>query len=105
LVVPKRHIVCIRQLLTAEINSLFNTVKFVSEKLNKYLKPQGFNYGFNEGKVAGQEVEHFHFHILPRFSKDSCLSYHIFHGDPVKKKYWSGKKFQALVKEFRKIFK
>jgi len=31
----------------------------------------GFNLGFNNGKAAGQIVDHAHFHIIPRFNEDN----------------------------------
>jgi len=106
LVIPKRHVSSIRDLTDKEAESLFKTVKYVSKRLNKYLKPQGFNYGFNEGKIAGQEVDHFHFHILPRFQNDNRYHprFHIFHSHLKQKKNWSEKKHQSLVREFRQLF-
>jgi histidine triad (HIT) family protein len=37
LVIPKRHVVGVRELSEEEAMSLMRTVKFVSEKLNAYL--------------------------------------------------------------------
>jgi len=104
LVVPKRHVSSVRGLNNNEAESLLKTVKYVSRKLNKYLKPQGINYGFNEGMIAGQEIDHFHFHLLPRFQNDRLPRFHIFHGNAKQKKNWSKKKFQSLVIEFRQLF-
>lgn len=36
---------------------------------NKY-KPDGYNIGWNVGKVAGQEVAHAHMHIIPRYADE-----------------------------------
>lgn len=36
---------------------------------NKY-KPDGYNIGWNVGKVAGQEVKHAHMHIIPRYADE-----------------------------------
>jgi len=36
---------------------------------NKY-SPDGYNIGWNIGKVAGQEVAHAHMHIIPRYSDE-----------------------------------
>jgi len=106
LVVPKRHVSNIRELTDKEAESLIVTAKYVSRVLNNYLKPEGFNYGFNEGTIAGQEVEHLHFHILPRFKGDKKLHprFHVFHSS-LPKKNWSEKEYKALVKEFSRIFK
>jgi histidine triad (HIT) family protein len=37
------------------------------------LKPWGFNYLSNEGSIAGQEVMHFHVHIIPKYAKHAGL--------------------------------
>jgi len=83
LVVPKRHISSVRELNNEEAESLLKTVKYVSRKLNKYLKP---------------------LHILPRFKNDFYPRFHIFHGNLRQKKNWSKKEFQFLIKEFRQLF-
>ena len=36
---------------------------------NKY-KPDGYNIGWNVGKVGGQEVAHAHMHIIPRYADE-----------------------------------
>ncbi len=103
-VFPKRHIKTIRELSEKETASLLNTVKLVSEKLFEYLKPDGFNFGFNEGERAGQTIEHFHFHILPRFKDDPVPEFHLFHSDPRTKKNLTPEELQKLAREFKKLF-
>lgn len=104
LVVPKRHVNTIRELTDFELESLFKTIRFVSTKLHADLKPQGINYGFNEGEIAGQVVPHFHVHIYPRFDDDNVTKYHLFHSDPAKTNDWNEVELSELVFEFRKIF-
>lgn len=104
LVVPKRHVEGVRELNPDELASLLQTVKLVSEKLNDYLHPAGFNYGFNEGSVAGQTVFHLHFHIMPRYADDGVKSYHIFHRESVDKIFLTDEDMKPLVDEFTKIF-
>ena len=38
--------------------------------LDEKYKPDGYNIGWNVGKVAGQEVAHAHMHIIPRYSDE-----------------------------------
>ena len=33
-------------------------------------KPDGYNHGVNDGKAAGRTVDHFHWHVIPRFEGD-----------------------------------
>jgi diadenosine tetraphosphate (Ap4A) HIT family hydrolase len=39
---------------------------FIKEKFNC----DGFNIGINQGKAAGQTVEHLHIHVIPRYNGD-----------------------------------
>lgn len=105
LVIPKRHVQTIRDLPKLELQSLIQTVQLVSKRLFSYLHPTGLNYGFNEGWNAGQEIEHFHFHILPRYDDDILPEFHIFHHDPKMRQNYSDKDFVKLVREFKNIFK
>ena len=40
----------------------------VNAKVNT--KPDAYNYGINDGKEAGRTIDHFHWHIIPRFNND-----------------------------------
>ena len=33
-------------------------------------KPDGYNFGLNEGEAAGQTISHLHFHLIPRYFND-----------------------------------
>jgi histidine triad (HIT) family protein len=33
-------------------------------------KPDAYNFGNNDGKAAGRTIDHFHFHIIPRYTGD-----------------------------------
>lgn len=103
-VIPKRHITNIRDLSDDECAILLKLVKLVSEKLEEYLKPAGFNYGWNEGKYAGQSIEHVHIHVLPRFENDAVFKHHLFHRKQEDKKDLTEEELTSKVKEFRKIF-
>ncbi|MDP1884588.1 MAG: HIT family protein [Candidatus Moranbacteria bacterium] len=104
LVVPKRHVESVRELDEAELASLLQTVKTVSTKLNDYLQPVAFNYGFNEGAMAGQTVPHLHFHIMPRYADDGIQEVHIFRNSSDEKRFMDWADAELLVGEFKKIF-
>jgi len=47
--------------------------KFIKATLNsKFLKsrPDAYNIGINDGKAAGQSINHLHVHLIPRFTGD-----------------------------------
>lgn len=105
LVIPKRHVLSIRELNQAEASDLILMVRKISTILKEKLNPVGLNYGFNEGKYAGQSIAHYHFHIMPRFEgdKDKLPEYHLFHRDPRTKSDLSDEKLKILVDKFRAL--
>lgn len=103
LVIPKRHVTNIGDLTTDEVESLFHTVWAVSNCLRKHLHPDGINFGFNEGEIAGQSVPHVHVHIMPRYINDDIPEFHLFHRDPKHKSNYSEKELQELVNQFRSV--
>jgi ATP adenylyltransferase len=70
LVLPKRHINNITDLTSKERSDIFNLLDLCAYALNIYIKPEGYNIGCSVGRVAGESIEHLHFHILPRFQGD-----------------------------------
>ncbi len=107
LIVSKRHVNSLKELSDEELGEMIQLVKRISLKLEEYLKPIGFNYGFNEGLYSGQAIEHFHFHILPRFEEDKeqrLPKYHLFHRDPATKRNLTDEEIAPFVEEFRRVF-
>ena len=45
-------------------------MKQIKEYLDKKYQPDGYNVGWNVGKVGGQEVAHAHLHIIPRYADE-----------------------------------
>lgn len=70
LVIPKKHFPDLSSCDLADLHSVIALVQEMSKKLkNSRLEPWGMNYLSNEGNVAGQEVFHFHFHIIPKYAR------------------------------------
>lgn len=67
LVVPKRHVISPFDLNENEWSSLYYTFLFAKSIIDLRYHPAGYTLGCNVGKVAGQTMEHAHFHIYPRF--------------------------------------
>lgn len=70
LVIPKTHAENLLTLPTSLFQPFFLTVARVTDMLRKNLASAGFTIGINHGRVSGQEVDHLHVHILPRFAGD-----------------------------------
>jgi histidine triad (HIT) family protein len=70
MVIPKTHAPNIVELPDAEVGPLFVAVKRVADILSKKLKPDGITIGINQGRASGQEVDHLHVHLMPRWRGD-----------------------------------
>ena len=72
LVSPLRHIADIELLSQEEILDMFECLKRAKALLQKVLKPQGYNIGFNLSRQAGAGITgHLHLHIVPRWVGDT----------------------------------
>lgn len=70
LVIPKEHAPTIRELSDPEVALLFIAVKHVNQMLANRLAPNGVTIGINQGRASGQEVDHVHVHLMPRWEND-----------------------------------
>lgn len=72
MVVPYRQVSNFEDLTDVELLDMMQLVQTCQKALNKLMKPDGFNIGINQGKVAGAGIaEHLHIHIVPRWSGDT----------------------------------
>jgi len=70
LVIPKVHSETLADIPEDTIIFLFSGVRKVLRVLEESLSPNGFTVGINNGKGAGQEVDHLHIHLIPRWKDD-----------------------------------
>lgn len=70
LVVPKNHYKNILDIDDELSSKLFKVVSELSKKICKALNVENVNIVNNNGALAGQSVEHFHIHIIPRYEND-----------------------------------
>jgi len=70
MVIPKTHAKTFLDLPENLIGPFFLAAQKVLGMLKKALAPDGFTLGINHGKVSGQEVDHLHLHIMPRWRGD-----------------------------------
>ena len=74
MVIPKFHAPNILELpgdgSGDEVGPLFHAVQHVAEMLSKSLQPDGITIGINQGRASGQEVDHLHVHLMPRWHGD-----------------------------------
>jgi diadenosine tetraphosphate (Ap4A) HIT family hydrolase len=74
LVIPKRHVTKFTDLTNEEIVDLILLVKKAHSTIEQKISPQGINVTYNQGRCAGQTVEHFHIQVIPRNPGDEFLN-------------------------------
>lgn len=74
MVIPKVHAPRLVELPDVEVGPLFMAVKHVAELLSAKLAPDGVTIGMNQGRASGQEVDHLHVHLMPRWHGDGGSS-------------------------------
>ena len=70
MVIPKHHFANLSELPDTQVAPFFSAVKRVTDIVKAALNPDGFTLGMNYGEASGQEVQHMHFHIMPRWAHD-----------------------------------
>jgi len=70
IVIPKNHYENLEEIPNNELAELFKIVKKISILIHKKLKVDGYNILQNNFRAAGQVVNHFHVHIIPRSNED-----------------------------------
>jgi len=71
LILPNRHVNDISKMTKAELVEMMDLLIETKARLQKALTPQGFNVGFNLGRLAGAGIPgHVHMHIVPRWKGD-----------------------------------
>ena len=72
LVVPKKHYSRLSEIPQEELKRFFqglqNVVKMVESNLSKH-----YNIVVNQGELAGQVINHLHFHIIPRYGNEQIF--------------------------------
>lgn len=93
LVIPKEHYENIFDIPGDELKEMISVVKSLSIKIKEILKADGINLINSSGKIANQEVFHFHFHIIPRYKNDGLEM----------NKWCQSKTYKADDKELKKL--
>ena len=73
LVSPKRCVQKLVDLTNDERLAILDLAEKIMEALKKVYGAEGFNCAWNQEKLAGQSVPHFHLHIIPRTEGDTGL--------------------------------
>jgi diadenosine tetraphosphate (Ap4A) HIT family hydrolase len=74
LIVPRRCVAKMEDMTGEELKAVLALRVQIIEALKKTFGATGFNFAWNEGKLAGQSVPHFHVHVLPRKEGDTGIT-------------------------------
>jgi len=92
LVIPKKHYQHLDEMAEADVVAIARVLPKIASAVVAATGVDGYNILQNNGRVAGQLVEHVHFHIIPRVAEDG-LGYRW-----NAKKYPAGKEKEVLQK-------
>lgn len=74
LVLPKRHVSDTFELTADELKAVFELGRKVRDLvMSEDPTVGGYNFGSNNGPVAGQKIPHVHFHLIPRREGEEAL--------------------------------
>lgn len=71
LVVSKKHFKNILEIDEQTAAHMFSVVSKITKRISEVLNINNFNILNNCGSVAGQTIEHFHIHVIPRINDDN----------------------------------
>jgi histidine triad (HIT) family protein len=74
LVAPVRHVQKFEELTTEERVAIFKLMTEIKAALRELFGAEGFHHAWNEEKIAGQSIPHFHLHIVPRKQGDEGIT-------------------------------
>lgn len=69
IIIPVAHRETVFDLTEAELAATFRLLSRVKAWMDGQFAPDGYNVGWNCGRVGGQEVFHAHMHVIPSSSK------------------------------------
>lgn len=79
MIVPKAHRETVFDLTPEEFQDTYTLLLRAKAYLDERYNPDGYNVGWNCGKVGGQTVFHAHLHIIPRYKDEPFAGQGIRH--------------------------
>lgn len=77
LILPKEHYANLYELPEETAAEVIKLAKRMTIRMTDKLKCDGFNIVQNNGEAAGQTVNHFHMHLIPRYKNDGEILKYI----------------------------
>lgn len=99
LICPIRCVKTFEELTAEEKSAIFDLQTKLKKALAKLFDAEGFHEAWNEGRVAGQSVPHFHLHLIPRKTGDEGITEY----EPRKFLYRPGSREETPEAELKEI--
>lgn len=99
LIVPRRCVAHYEDLTEEEKDAIEEMRIRIINSLKKQFGAEGFNFAWNDGKMAGQSVPHFHLHVLPRKEGDTGITEY----EPRKFLYRPGSREDSPEEELQEV--
>ena len=75
IVMPKNHVKNILEADEKTVTKCMSVVHKLAKQIQANLHCEGLNILNNCNEIAGQSVDHLHFHIIPRYSKEDPVTF------------------------------
>lgn len=75
LVIAKRHFINLEEIPSEDLAELILVVQKMGRLIKEKLGYEGYNVSENNDPVAGQEIPHLHFHVIPRIAGDGHVNW------------------------------
>jgi len=82
LVIPKKHYENIFDVTPEILAQVIIETKKIASAVKKAVNANGIGIAQNNGKAAGQVVNHLHFHIIPRYNDDGYVHWSPYKDTP-----------------------
>ena len=100
LVVSKRCVATFAELTESEIQSIFSLMEELKNIFKEKYDYEEFNHAWNQGKNAGQTVDHFHLHVVPRTNGDSGVRNYLYR--PGKREIMDNEEIYKIAHDIKK---
>ncbi len=74
LIIPKQHAENVFDITEDSLQKVIVVGKKMAAKIKAVLGADGIRLSQSNGKVAGQEIMHFHLHVIPRYENDGLFA-------------------------------
>ena len=75
LVIPKQHYEKLHECPAELLGQVFTRIGKIAHAASAAMNSAGYNLLCNNGRAAGQLIEHLHFHIVPRNTGDGLFNH------------------------------